>query len=140
MEGALLTGDPPHLGTLLRADRALSALEGGEVALQVEGSLTLSPGQEGSIPVQVLSPFPVRVEVRPDPGLSAYLSPNPAQGQAFLRVRASSGMVPGRYRVALVAGGAEAHAEVRVVQGGEERVVLEACSHGGYQVLVLPRE
>lgn len=141
MEGALLTGDPPHLGTLLRADRALSALEGGEVALQVEGSLTLSPGQEGGIPVQILSPFPVRVEVRPDSGLSAYLFPNPAQGQAFLRVRASTGVAPGTYQVALVAGGAAAQAEVRVVQEGEERVVLKVCpAQGNCQVVVLPRE
>lgn len=142
VEGALLAGAlPTPAGNLLRADRALSALEGGGVALQVEGSLTLSPGQEGSIPVQILSPFPVRVAVRPDPGLSAYLSPNPAQGQAFLRVRAGTEVAPGTYQVALVAGSAEAQAEVRVVQGGEERVVLEVCpAQGNCQVVVLPRE
>lgn len=141
-EEALLAGAlPTPAGNLLRADRALSALEGGGVALQVEGSLTLSPGQEGSIPVQILSPFPVRVAVRPDPGLSAYLSPNPAQGQAFLRVRAGTEVAPGTYQVALVAGSAEAQAEVRVVQGGEERVVLEVCpAQGNCQVVVLPRE
>ncbi|MGK0620041.1 hypothetical protein [Meiothermus cerbereus] len=150
-EEALLAGAlPTSAGNLLRAERALHALEGGEVALRVEGSLTLSPGQGGSIPVQVLSPFPVRVEVRPEGGLSAYLSPNPAQGQAFLRVRAGTGLAPGTYRVALVAGGsfgvwgpqsgARAQAEVRVVQGPEARVVLEACSSRGCERLVLPKE
>lgn len=151
VEGALLAGAlPTSAGNLLRAERALHALEGGEVALRVEGSLILSPGQGGSIPVQVLSPFPVRVEVRPEGGLSAYLSPNPAQGQAFLRVRAGTGVAPGTYRVALVASGsfgvwgpqsgAGGQAEVRVVQGPEARVVLESCSSRGCERLVLPKE
>uniref|UniRef100_A0A7C5VI97 DUF2141 domain-containing protein n=1 Tax=Thermus caliditerrae TaxID=1330700 RepID=A0A7C5VI97_9DEIN len=43
--------------------------------------------------------------------------------------------------MALVAGGAAAQAEVRVVQEGEERVVLKVCpAQGNCQVVVLPRE
>ncbi|WP_240307642.1 S8 family serine peptidase [Thermus caldifontis] len=147
VEGAILAGAlPTPAGNLLRADRALEALEGSGVALQVEGELALAPGQEGSIPVQVLSSFPVQVEVRPEGGLSAYLSPNPAQGQAFLRVRAGSGLAPGQYTIGLEAGvdpTARATVEVEVREGAK-RVVLEACADlleaGGCQVLILPQE
>ncbi|MGC8876505.1 S8 family serine peptidase [Thermus sp.] len=138
LEGALLAGSrtTPE-GRLLDAQGALAALRGGGVALRVEGSLALRPGEEGSLPVEVLSPYPVRVGVEA-PGLAAYLAPNPAQGPAYLRVRAPSGTPPGEYRVFLRAGEAQAEAQVRVGEVAA-RVVLEACpASGTCRTLTLP--
>ncbi len=142
LEGALLAGSrtTPE-GRLLDAFAALEALEGGGVALRVEGQLVLRPGEEGSLPVEVLSPYPVpgRV-VAAEGGLAAYLAPNPAQGTAHLRVRAPTGTAPGAYRVRLEGGGAWATAEVQV-EALPARVVLSACSEGGAcRSLALPPE
>ncbi|WP_448568544.1 S8 family serine peptidase [Thermus sp.] len=140
--GALLAGARrgPD-GLLLDLPGALLALEGGGVALEVAGSLDLRPGEAGALPVRVLSPTPVPVEVYPEGGLSAYLSPNPARGEAVLRVYAPEATPPGLYRVRLRAGEREALAEARVAQVPEARVVLEVCPlAGGCTVLTLPRE
>jgi len=129
--GALLAGAlPTPAGNLLKADRALSALEGGGVALKVLASLSLSPGEEGSMPVEVLSPTPARVEVRPEGGLSAYLSPTWPRGRpscGYGQAREWSQ----RYRVALVAGGAKAHAEVQVLLGGRKGWSSRSAPHRG---------
>ncbi len=141
LEGALLAGSRtiPE-GRLLDAFAALEALEGGGVALRVEGQLVLKPGEEGSLPVEVLSPYPVPVRVVAEGGLAAYLAPNPAQGTAYLRVRAPTGTAPGAYRVRLEGGGAWATAEVQV-EALPARVVLSACSEGGAcRSLALPPE
>lgn len=141
LEGALLAGSrsTPE-GRLLDAFAALKALEGGGVALRVEGRLALKPGEEGSLPVEVLSPYPVPVRVAAEGGLAAYLAPNPAQGTAYLRVRAPTGTAPGAYRVRLEGGGAWATAEVQV-EALPARVVLSACSEGGVcRSFVLPPE
>ena len=141
LEGALLAGSrsSPE-GRLLDAFAALKALEGGGVALRVEGRLALKPGEEGSLAVEVLSPYPVPVRVAAEGGLSAYLAPNPAQGTAHLRVRAPTGTAPGAYRVRLEGGGAWATAEVQV-EALPARVVLSACSEGGAcRSLALPPE
>ena len=80
------------------------------------------------------------VWVYPEGGLSAYLFPNPAKGEAVLRVYAPEATPPGPYRVHLRAGGQEALAEVRVAQAPAARVVLEACPLvGDCAVLTLPR-
>ncbi len=141
LEGALLAGSrsTPE-GRLLDAFAALKALEGGGVAFRVEGRLALKPGEEGSLAVEVLSPYPVPVRVAAEGGLAAYLAPNPAQGTAHLRVRAPTGTAPGAYRVRLEGGGAEATAEVQV-EALPARVVLSACSEGGAcRSLALPSE
>ncbi|GAA5336129.1 hypothetical protein YIM73518_13630 [Thermus brockianus] len=141
LEGALLAGSrsTPE-GRLLDAFAALKALEGGGVALRVEGQLVLKPGEEGSLAVEVLSPYPVPVRVVAEGGLAAYLAPNPAQGTAHLRVRAPTGTAPRAYRVRLEGGGAEATAEVQV-EALPARVVLSACSEGGVcRSFVLPPE
>jgi serine protease len=136
--GALLAGAREGL---LHLPGALLALEGGGVALEVAGSLDLRPREAGALPVRVLSPTPVPVEVHPEGGLSAYLAPNPAKGEAVLRVYAPGTTPPGLYRVRLRARGAEAVAEVRVAQAPAVRVVLEVCPlAGGCTVLTLPRE
>ncbi len=128
-------------GLLLHLPGALLALEGGGVALEVEGGLDLRPGEAGALPVRVLSPTPVPVGVYPEGGLSAYLFPNPAKGEAVLRVYAPEATPPGPYRVRLRAGGQAALAEVRVAQAPAARVVLEACPLvGDCAVLTLPRE
>ena len=91
--------------------------------------------------MRVLSPTPVPVEVHPEGGLSAYLFPNPAKGEAVLRVYAPEATPPGLYRVRLRAEGQEAVAEARVAQAPEARVLLEACPlSGACQTLTLPRE
>ncbi|KOX88943.1 Extracellular basic protease precursor [Thermus aquaticus] len=139
LEGALLAGSrsTPE-GRLLDAFAALKALEGGGVAFRVEGRLALKPGEEGSLAVEVLSPYPVPVRVAAEGGLAAYLAPNPAQGTAHLRVRAPTGTAPGAYRVRLEGGGAWATAEVQV-EALPARVVLSACSgEGSCRSLVLP--
>jgi len=141
LEGALLAGSrsSPE-GRLLDAFAALKALEGGGVALRVEGRLALKPGEEGSLAVEVLSPYPVPVRVAAEGGLAAYLAPNPAQGTAYLRVRAPTGTAPRAYRVRLEGGGAWATAEVQV-EALPARVVLSACSEGGAcRSLALPPE
>jgi serine protease len=80
------------------------------------------------------------VWVYPEGGLSAYLFPNPAKGEAVLRVYAPEATPPGLYRVRLRAGGQAALAEVRVAQAPAARVVLEACPPvGNCAVLTLPR-
>ena len=136
--GALLAGAREGL---LHLPGALLALEGGGVALEVAGSLDLRPREAGALPVRVLSPTPVPVEVHPEGGLSAYLSPNPAKGEAVLRVYAPEATPPGLYRVRLRAEGQEAVAEARVAQAPEARVLLEACPlSGACQTLTLPRE
>jgi hypothetical protein len=109
--------------------------------LEVAGSLDLRPGEAGALPVRVLSPTPVPVGVYPEGGLSAYRFPNPAKGEAVLRVYAPGITPPGLYRVRLRARGAEAVAEVWVAQAPAVRVVLEVCPlAGGCTVLTLPRE
>jgi subtilisin family serine protease len=135
VQGALLAGARrgPD-GLLLHLPGALLALEGGGVALEVEGGLDLRPGEAGALPVRVLSPTPVPVGVYPEGGLSAYLFPNPAKGEAVLRVYAPEATPPGPYRVRLRAGGQAALAEVRVVQAPAARVVLEA-SPGPHRLL-----
>jgi subtilisin family serine protease len=141
-QGALLAGARrgPD-GLLLHLPGALLTLEGGGVALEVEGGLDLRPGEAGALPVRVLSPTPVPVGVYPEGGLSAYLFPNPAKGEAVLRVYAPEATPPGPYRVRLRAGGQAALAEVRVAQAPAARVVLEACPLvGDCAVLTLPRE
>jgi len=121
--------------------RLAGRYRGGGVALEVEGGLDLRPGEAGALPVRVLSPTPVPVGVYPEGGLSAYLFPNPAKGEAVLRVYAPEAKPPGLYRVHLRAGGQEALAEVRVAQAPAARVVLEACPLvGDCAVLTLPRE
>jgi subtilisin family serine protease/predicted small lipoprotein YifL len=136
--GALLAGAREGL---LHLPGALLALEGGGAVLEVAGSLDLRPGEAGALPVRVLSPTPVPVEVYPEGGLSAYLFPNPAKGEATLRVYAPGTTPPGLYRVRLRARGAEASAEVRVAPVPAARVVLEACPLAGdCVVLTLPRE
>jgi subtilisin family serine protease len=106
VQGALLAGARrgPD-GLLLHLPGALLALEEGGVALEVEGGLDLRPGEAGALPVRVLSPTPVPVGVYPEGGLSAYLFPNPAKGEAVLRVYAPEATPPGPYRVRLRAGG-----------------------------------
>ena len=89
--GALLAGAREGL---LHLPGALLALEGGGVALEVAGSLDLRPREAGALPVRVLSPTPVPVEVHPEGGLSAYLAPNPAKGEAVLRVYAPEATPP----------------------------------------------
>lgn len=141
-QGALLAGARrgPD-GLLLHLPGALLALEGGGVALEVEGGLDLRPGEAGALPVRVLSPTPVPVGVYPEGGLSAYLFPNPAKGEAVLRVYAPQATPPGPYRVRLRAGGQASLAEVRVAQAPAAKVVLEACPLAGdCAVLTLPRE
>ncbi len=139
LEGALLAGSraTPE-GRLLDALGALEALRGGGVALRVEGSLALRPGEEGSLPVEVLAPYPVRVALEA-PGLTAYLAPNPAEGPAYLRVRAPLGTPPGSYRILLRAASAQAEAKVQVGEVAA-RVVLEACPvSGACRTLTLPK-
>jgi len=91
------------------------------------------------------------VWVYPEGGLSAYLFPNPAKGEAVLRVYAPEATPPGPYWVRLRAGGQAVHlgeggpkealAEVRVAQAPAARVVLEVCPLAGdCAVLTLPRE
>jgi serine protease len=138
---ALIAGASPSLdGRLLRADRAMVALEGGGVALSGGGSLSLLPGEEGTVEVEVLSAYPVRVGVQVEGPLSAYLSPNPAQGRALLRVRADERAGPGAYRVRLFAG--EASLEVPVeVSARSERVLVYLCPPSGEcRKAVLPKE
>jgi subtilisin family serine protease len=100
VQGALLAGARrgPD-GLLLHLPGALLALEGGGVALEVEGGLDLRPGEAGALPVRVLSPTPVPVGVYPEGGLSAYLLPNPAKGEAVLRVYAPEATPPGPHRL-----------------------------------------
>jgi subtilisin family serine protease len=100
VQGALLAGARrgPD-GLLLHLPGALLALEGGGVALEVEGGLDLRPGEAGALPVRVLSPTPVPVGVYPEGGLSAYLFPNPAKGEAVLRVYAPEATPPGPHRL-----------------------------------------
>lgn len=99
--------------------------------------MALRPGEEGSLPVEVLAPYPVRVAVEA-PGLALYLAPNPAEGPACLRVRAPLGTPPGNYRVLLRAGEAQSEVQVRVGEMAA-RVVLEACpASGACRTLPLP--
>jgi subtilisin family serine protease len=98
-QGALLAGARrgPD-GLLLHLPGALLALEGGGVALEVEGSLDLRPGEAGALPVRVLSPTPVPVGVYPEGGFPPTSSPTPP------RERRSSGSTPRRPRLPALTG------------------------------------
>jgi serine protease len=138
---AILSGAPTPQMNRLGMGADPDAAQGALLALEVEGGLDLRPGEAGALPVRVLSPTPVPVGVYPEGGLSAYLFPNPAKGEAVLRVYAPEATPPGLYRVRLRAGGQAALAEVRVAQAPAARVVLEACPPvGDCAVLTLPRE
>lgn len=108
---------------------------GGGLALRVEGSLVLRPGEEESFPVEVLAPCPVRAAVEA-PGLTVYLAPNLAQGSAYLRVRAHLGTPPGNYRVPLPGGGGPFHLE----GSGPEPYRLLAFQNWGGDGLLDPEE